>query len=267
MKTYQTIEFQIEEQIAYLYFNRPDVRNAFNDQMIQELHELLDSVSQNRNLHALVIRGNGKVFSAGADLNWMKNQVNYTYEENVQDAQFMYELFDKLYQLSVPTISIVHGASIGGANGILAASDIVLAETQTQFRFSEVKLGLVPATITPFVINRTGKSAAKYYMLTGKIFKVGDALRIGLIDSVGSLESLETELDILIKEILKNSSDAVKETKELLNNIEDNMLKGMAAEYAVDMIARARISEDGQEGMKAFLEKRKPSWLTTKSVK
>lgn len=261
MKDYQTIEFSIQEKIASISLNRPEVRNAFNDTMIKEFTEILDELdTKNEDIRTLILRGNGKVFSAGADLNWMKSMMNYSHEENVEDSRQLYQLFEKIYNFSIPVITLVHGASIGGANGIIAASDIVLAENNTQFRFSEVKIGLVPATIAPFVVQRAGNHAAKYYMLTGKNFTTKDALRIGLIDSAGNRESIDTELDLLIKEFQKNSPVAVRETKKLLNKIDQYMFGETVKDLSVETISNARVSEEGQEGMKAFLEKREPYW-------
>jgi methylglutaconyl-CoA hydratase len=261
MKNFKTILYQEENHTGYLTLNRPEVRNAFNDQMIKELHSVFDSMQDKKNLKALLIKGNGAVFSAGADLNWMKKMKDYSYDENLQDSKELYELFDKLYHLPFPTLTVIHGASIGGANGLLAASDIVLAESQAQFRFSEVKLGLIPATIAPFVIKRIGEYAARYYMLTGKTFGVGDALRIGLIDSVGNNDSIETEIQIILSELNQNSPEAVRKTKKLINQISQYDNSGDIKKQAIETIANARISEEGQEGMEAFLSKRKPQWI------
>jgi len=261
MKTYNTIEVTIKDQIAFLRLNRPEVRNALNAEMISEIREVTDQINKNiMAVRGLVMQGNGKVFSAGADINWMKAMVHNSSEENRKNGEKLYDLFDRFYHLSVPTITLVHGASIGGANGLLAASDMVLTESNTQFRFSEVKIGLVPATIAPFVTRRTGTHLAKYYMLTGKNFNAEDALRIGLADSAGSRESIETELDILIKELNKNSPEAVRETKILLNKIDQNVLNDTIKDLTIETITQARESKEGQEGMKAFLEKRQPYW-------
>jgi methylglutaconyl-CoA hydratase len=265
MKNYKTIQFEIQDDIGWLILNRPDVRNAFNDEMISEMLSVFDTVKNTQKLNALVIRGNGPVFSAGADLNWMKKVVNYSYEQNKRESKKLQQLFDNIYHLPVPVIAQVHGASIGGANGLIAASDIVLAENETKFRFSEVKIGLVPATIAPYIIRRTGEYNAKYYMLTGRNFTPKEALRIGLIDATGNTESLDTELDIILKELNKNSLQAMMQTKKLINSISNSDNAEKIKELSLDSIAMARISEDGQEGMKAFLEKRNPRWLDNQS--
>lgn len=261
MNEFQTIQFEIKNHTGWLSLNRPDVRNAFNDRMIDELWEAFEEIENSAETKALVLRGNGSVFSAGADLNWMKKVVDYSYEENRNDSRKLHELFEKLYMLPVPTIAVIHGVCIGGANGLIAASDIVLAEDKTQFRFSEVRIGLVPATVSPYVMKRTGEYAAKYYMLTGKLFDVKDALRIGLIDTTGNQESLDTEMEIILQELEKNSMDAVRQTKKLINYISMSGMNKEVKKMSIDAIAKARISEEGQEGMKAFLEKRKPRWL------
>lgn len=261
MNEFKTIQFEIERGIGWLALNRPEVRNAFDDLMIAEMGSVFEKIKMAREINALVIRGNGKVFSAGADLNWMQKVIQNSYKENKKDSKKLQELFENLYLLPVPTIALVHGACIGGANGLIAASDIVLAEYETQFRFGEVRIGLVPATIAPYIINRTGEYAAKYYMLTGRAFNVENALRIGLVDASGNHESLKTELEIILNELGKNSIHAVRQTKRLILNISGSEDFKEVKEITLDAIARARISEDGQEGMKAFLEKRKPQWL------
>ncbi|HKL38012.1 MAG TPA: enoyl-CoA hydratase-related protein [Bacteroidales bacterium] len=260
MNTFANIQLEITNQTAFLRLDRPRVRNAFNEEMIGELKQAFHKVDQDHNIRALVIRGNGPVFSAGADLQWMKQTVDNTYEQNLQESGLLQDLFDTLYHLQVPTITIVHGACIGGANGLAAASDMVLAEKQTQFRFSEVRLGLVPATIAPFVVRRMGEYTAKYYMLTGRVFRGEEAFRTGLVDATGSEESLDTELDILLKELQQNSPEAMRHTKQLINNITRPANEDRIKKQTIEAIARARNSREGQEGMKAFLEKRKPHW-------
>ena len=261
MKHFSTIQFHIRERIAHLTLNRPEVRNAFNDPMIAELKEAFALINDHKELIAVILRGNGPVFSAGADLNWMKSTLHYSYEQNHADSNKLQELFEDFYHIGPPSITIVHGACMGGANGLAAASDIVLAEEQTQFRFSEVRVGLIPATIAPFVIRRMGPQTAKYYMLTGKAFRGEEALRNGLVNATGNQEKLDTELDILLKELPTNSPQAMRETKRLINQISMLSDEQDIRERTVDAIATARVSEDGQEGMQAFLEKRKPRWV------
>lgn len=261
MNNFSAIEFHIRDRVAYLTLNRPEVRNAFNDQMIAELREAFSLINDSRELIAVILRGNGPVFSAGADLNWMKSTLYNSYEQNRSDSSQLQELFEAFYHIGPPAITVIHGACIGGANGLAAASDVVLAEEQTQFRFSEVRLGLIPATIAPFIIHRMGSQAAKYYMLSGKAFRGEEALRNGLVNAIGDQEKLDTELDILLKELPNNSPQAMWETKRLINQIGMLTDEQKIRERTVDAIAAARVSEDGQEGMQAFLEKRKPRWV------
>jgi methylglutaconyl-CoA hydratase len=260
MKKYKTIEYKEINDIVTISLNRPDKRNAFNDEMIGELKEAFGFVEKSPGIRALILEGNGKVFSAGADLNWMKKMKDFSYEENLEDSQNLQELFEKLHSLSVPTITKIHGACIGGAIGLAASSDIVLAKENTVFRFGEVKLGLIPATIAPFVLERTGLHPIKSYMLTGLNFDAHDALRMQLVDFAGSNEAMDTQLDIIIKELNNNSSEAVKNTKKMLQRVTKSSSEDTIKKTTIDMIAKARISEDAQEGMNAFLEKRKASW-------
>ncbi len=260
MKNFETIQFSVQQGIAQIVLNRPDVRNAFNERMISELREAFSMTAGQEELFALIIKGEGSVFSAGADLNWMKTSMDNDFEQHKQESSQLQKMFEELYQLPVPTIAVIHGACIGGANGLAAASDVVLAETATQFRFSEVRVGLVPATIAPYVMHRMGAYQAKYYMLTGRTFRHEEALRTGLADAVGSREKMDTELELILKELSQNSPQAMRNTKKLMNRISRSHSSEQIKEWTVEAIARARLSEDGQEGMQAFLEKRKPRW-------
>lgn len=262
MNPYKTIKLDISERTGRLTLNRPDVRNAFNDQMIGELKEAIARAAEHKDLVALILSGSGPVFSGGADLNWMKSSLNNTFEENLTESSNLQELFSQLYHLPVPTIAMIHGACIGGANGLAAACDIVLAEEQTRFRFSEVKVGLIPATIAPYIMERMGTQAAKYYMLTGKTFLGEEALRNGLVNATGNQEKLDTELDILLKELPRNSPQAMRATKKLIHQISIASDPQKIRQETVNAIAEARVSSDGQEGMQAFLDKRKPRWVT-----
>ncbi|MFO8236126.1 MAG: enoyl-CoA hydratase-related protein [Bacteroidales bacterium] len=258
MNHFGTIEYKDEKQTGTITFNRPEVRNALNETMIEELHELFDKIKKSESVKAIIIQGNGNDFSAGADLNWMKTSINNTYAENYDGSRKLYELFEKLYNLPCLTISVVHGACIGGANGLLAASDIVFAEKKSRFSFSEVKLGLIPATIAPFIIKRMGEFSAKYYMLTGQSFNSKDALRIGLVNYAGETKEIENQLELVLNEVNNNSQKSVIQTKQLINTITKQPDYEGIKTKTIDLISKARISKEGQEGMKSFLEKRKP---------
>ncbi len=257
MKEYKTIEYKETNDVVTISLNKPGKRNAFNDEMIHELKDVFRKISDNPSIRAMILQGKGEVFSAGADLNWMKKMKEFSYEENLKDSENLQELFETLYSLPVTTISKIHGACIGGAIGLAAASDIVLAKEDTLFRFGEVKLGLIPATIAPYVLQRTGLHPVKSYMLTGMNFYTDDALRMRLIDYSGSKESIDTKLDIILKELSKNSPEAVRSTKDMLKKITQTDDEKQTKDLTIELIAKARISKDGQERMATFLEKSK----------
>ncbi len=261
MDRYETIELEKNDGITTLWLNRPDVRNAFNKTMIAEIIECVESIEHDENVLALIIRGRGKIFCAGADINWMKSFSKLTYEEDYQENIRLAQLFYMLYTFRKPTVAIAHGASFGGGNGLLAACDIAYCSQNTIFSFSEVKLGIVPATISPYVIKRTGEFNARELMLTGRRFKCKEAYNKGLINHIANSENLEDELIQLTNEFKSSSPQAMASTKELIFNITKHRNFNDTIDYTARMIADARASEEGQEGMSAFFEKRKPSWV------
>ncbi|MFP3859853.1 MAG: enoyl-CoA hydratase-related protein [Bacteroidales bacterium] len=261
MKSFHTIEYEENKTVATLRLNRPESRNAINADMIHELHEVFNTVMETKNIKALVIKGKGNVFSAGADLNWMRSNLDSTYADIYDESRKLYELYEKLYNLPCLTMTVAHGASIGGANGLIAASDIAMAETDTTFSFSEVKLALLPATISPFVINRTGEYPAKYYMLTGLKFTSKEALRIGLINQAGDKETIEKQVDKILSEVEYNNYGAMVKTKQLINSINKPMNYEEIKAQTIDLISKARVSEEGREGIESFFEKRTPQWM------
>ncbi|MFW6019400.1 MAG: enoyl-CoA hydratase-related protein [Bacteroidales bacterium] len=257
---YNYIETQKQGFIANLYLARPEKRNAFHEQMIKELIDALTHFRKESEIKALVIRGKGPVFSAGADLDWMQAVRNYSFNENKLESKQLYRLFSMIYSFPVPVITLVHGASFGGANGIVAASDISLAETNTTFRFSEVQLGLLPATISPFVVRRIGEFYAREMFLTGLPFNADKAMRSGLVNYTGAYDVIENQLKELLYSIKSAASGSLKNTKWLVRKVSDNFNIEDMEDFTADMIASARVGDEGQEGMKAFAEKRKPDW-------
>lgn len=261
MKQYTNILFDVDNSIAWLTFNRPEVHNAFNPEMIEEITGVFSDFGRLEKLRAVVIRGKGKSFCAGADLNYMKSIAGFGYEENYHDSLKLAGLFQAIYDCPIPVIAVVHGAVFGGANGIIAACDIVIAEEQTTFAFSEVKLGIAPATIGPFVFRRIGEAAAKELMLTGKRFKGPEAFKHRLVNHSLPENEVEEMLDFYLKQINSSAPGAVKETKKMIWEISSGEKKELEMlKYTADLIARRRASDEGQEGMLAFFEKRKPSW-------
>ncbi|MEJ2594582.1 MAG: enoyl-CoA hydratase-related protein [bacterium] len=253
---------QIEEdKVTTIWLNRPDVRNAMDEQMITELTTAFHDAGDNQNVRAIILRGRGKSFCAGADLNYMKSIAEFGFDENVKDAQKLAALFQTVYLCPVPTIAMVHGAAFGGANGLLAACDIVIAEENTKFAFSEVKLGIAPATISPFVIRRIGEYGARELMVTGKRFNAREALKWKLVNHVTEESTFEQMMEEIVQHILSAGPVAVRETKQLIRQVDASNPVEELMKHTAQMIARLRGSAEGREGMSSFLEKRKPKWM------
>ena len=258
---FNTIKVQLGESMAWVNLDRPEVRNALNDTMIKELTEAFDWLNSRDDIRVIVLKGNGKAFCAGADLEYMKAMTNYSYPQNLDDAQKLSKLFQTIYYCNKAVIVDVHGACIGGANGIIAAADIVIAEKETKFAFTEVRLGLTPATISPFVVQKIGHTAAKELMLTGRRFTADEAKDFRLVNVVVSeAEMIDTERQY-IDQFLHASPDAIAECKNLLRMVTgtDDRYNPVFMQTSV-AIANQRVSKAGQEGMAAFFEKRKPNW-------
>lgn len=260
MKKYRTIEFEEKISIATIYLNRLEVHNAFNDILILELTACFEEVGKMENVRVVVLRGRGKSFCAGADLNYMKGIAQFGYQQNFEDAKRLANLFDTIYSCPKPTIAVVHGAAFGGANGLLAACDIVIAEENTTFAFSEVKIGISPATIGPYVLKRIGEYGGKELMMTGKRFKGKEAEKFGLVNKSVRSGEIEPVLEEYNKQFMTAAPKAVEATKEMINMIIENKLVD-PMEYTADLIAKLRAADEGQDGMAAFLEKRKPGWV------
>ena len=258
---FKTLKIQLGESIAWVNLDRPEVRNALNAELIGELTEVFDWLNSRDDIRVVVVKGNGKCFCAGADLAYMKAMAGFSYNENLADAERLSKLFQTVYFSNKAVIVCVHGACIGGANGILAAADVVIAERSTKFAFSEVRLGITPATISPFVVSKIGNTAAKELMLTGRRFTADEAKVFGLVnlvvDEAGMLDAERQYID----HFLHASPDAIAECKHLLR-----LVSGTADPYnpifhqTSQLIAAQRVAPAGQEGMKAFFEKRAPGW-------
>lgn len=261
------LEISKTKFIWTLQLNRPEVRNAFNPEMIQEITEAFDSIPLE--VRAVNLKGKGSVFCSGADLEWMKSMVNFTLEENKSDSNKLYEMFQAMKNCPAPIVTVVQGAAMGGALGLLACSDVVLAESSTKFCFSEVKLGLAPAVISSFVLRKVNLGMISPLMTSGKIFGVSEAERCGLVHEVGQTETLEERLKGWNQHYLDSAPNAVRETKKLIQNLMDLSLTETKSskeklliqkEMTTDLIAARRVSQEGQEGLKSFLEKRKATW-------
>lgn len=255
-----TLILKPDNNSLHIKLNRPDVHNAFNPEMIQELTTVFSDVKDLEQYVCVVLRGEGPSFSAGGDLNWMKSMVKFTFEENLKDAKELYKMFDAMAKCPVPLIGLIHGNVFGGGLGLVSACDIVYAEKDTKFCFSEVKLGLVPAVISPFVRKKVKEHYLREFMMSGDIFGVHKALDMGLIHQFGELKDLYSEIDTKIVSIKNAGREAVRLTKKLLNDLE-TMSWNEAKDRVAQLISERRVSSEGQEGLKAFLEKRKPNWL------
>ena len=258
---FQTLKIQLGESMAWVNLDRPEVRNALNPELIRELTEVFDWLNSRDDIRVIILKGNGKCFCAGADLAYMKDMAGYSYNQNIADAEKLSKLFQTIYFCNKAVIVDVHGACIGGANGIIAAADVVIAEKETKFAFSEVRLGITPATISPFVVQKIGNTAAKELMLTGRRFSADEAKDLRLVNVVVSeAEMIDTERQY-IEHFMHASPDAIAECKNLLRMVSgtDDRFSPIFMQTSV-AIANQRISKAGQEGMAAFFEKRKASW-------
>lgn len=259
-KNYEYITVNSEGDILTVTLNRPDLHNAFNEFMIEELTDAFKAIAEGSE-RIVVIRGAGKSFCAGADLNWMKKMKDYTEEENERDAKGLDGMFYAIYTCPKPVIAMVQGGVFGGGTGILAATDIVITHKDTKFGFTEVKLGLVPAVISSYLVKRLNFYALKEFLITGALFNTNEAKQMGLVNYIeDDLEKMEERLSQLIKALFACGPSGIAETKKLVAyQLENSMEK--RREMAPKVIAKARISKEGQEGITAFLEKRKASFV------
>jgi methylglutaconyl-CoA hydratase len=255
----QTILYDIENKIARVTFNRPEVHNAFNDIMIKELSMVFDDIARNPDVRVVVVTGKGKSFCAGADLNWMRRVKDYSYEDNLKESLELADMLYKIYASPKPTIARVNGTAIGGGTGLVAVCDIAIAAERAKFSFSEVKLGLIPACISPYVIKKCGEGKCREFFLTGERLTADKACNAGLINAVVELEGIDTFIDELVGKLVSSGPEAIKSCKELLRKVSEMSIHE-AKNYTAEIIAQLRISAEGQEGMVAFLEKRKPQW-------
>ena len=261
MNSYTTINVGIKDAVATVSLNRPDIRNAFNEVMIAELIACFELLQGRGDVRVIVMRGNGKSFCAGADLNWMRDVAKYTYQENYHESLQLSKCFYAIYSSPKPTIALVHGAAIGGANGLLAACDMAFCDNDTVFSLSEVKIGIVPACISPYVIKRVGEYGARELMLTGRRINGIEAQTFGLVNKSLPAAGLDGHVDAVVKQLLSSGPKAVAQCKVLIDQVTNQISLDEALTYTAKMIADIRASEEGQEGMAAFLGKRQPKWV------
>jgi methylglutaconyl-CoA hydratase len=250
-----------EGSIAYVTLARPAVRNAFNAELIAELHAVVSEVGVDPAVRALVLSGEGKSFCGGADIAWMRASLELAHEANLEDARAMSRMFRAIDSLAKPVIGRIHGAALGGGSGLVACCDIAIASADTVFGFTETKLGIMPAVISPFVLAKIGLSHARALALTGERFDAQRALAIGLVHEVVASEAhLDTAIDRVVQEVRSASPTGIAATKALFARVTEESYEA-TLESTAQAIAAQRTSPEGQDGLRAFLEKRRPAWM------
>ncbi len=247
--------------IARLTMNRPDLRNAFNEEIITEICEAFGRFHSDPNIRAIILTGAGKAFSAGADLNMMKRAANFSAAENKDDARRLAHMLNSIYTSPKPTIARVNGPAMGGGLGLIAACDIAIGSEDAFFALSEVRLGLIPAVISPFVVDAIGARQARRYFVTGERFDATTAKHIGLLHRVESTDALDAAVDDTLADILACGPVAQDEAKRLIHMVNHREIDKNILDETAGHIARLRASKEGKEGIAAFLEKRKPNWV------
>jgi methylglutaconyl-CoA hydratase len=247
--------------IATLSLNKPEKHNCFDDTLILEITEALNTLASNKAVRVLILMGEGKSFSAGGDLSWMQRMANYTHEENEKDAGQLAEMLRVLNEFPKPTIARVQGAAFGGAVGLVSCCDMAIGAERASFSLSEVKIGLIPATISPYVIQAIGVRASRRYFQTGERFNAEAALKLGLLSEVVSEEELDSTINDLVDVLLANSPQALTQAKQLILDYANREITPDLIKDSCTRIADIRVSAEGQEGLKAFLEKRSPNWV------
>lgn len=250
-----------EKGLVILTLNRPEKRNALNGEMIQELDQLIHKMAHDPSVKVLLIKGNGEHFCAGADISWMKTIGTLSLEENQRDAQALANLLQHLHAFPKPTIAVAQGAVLGGGMGILAVCDIAIVADNCNFGFPEVKIGLAPSTISPYVLAAMGERAARYYFLTGNRFGATEALQTGLVHQVTEAGAVYQTGHALAKTLLQNAPAAMTAIKQLIQRVANEKITPTLTTFTAQHLAALRTSAEAQEGLKAFLEKRAPLWV------
>lgn len=260
---FEHVLFEIDNKgVARVTLNNADKHNAFDDKIIQDLTHIFHELAERHDVNIVILASTGKSFSAGADLGWMKRMASYDYDDNLKDANALAHMLKALNFLPQPTIAQVQGAAFGGAVGLASCCDIVIASEKASFCLSEVKLGLIPATISPYVVNAIGQKAARRYFITAERFSVEKAQTLGLVDEVVAPEALEESVQNMLATLLNNGPEAIKQAKQLALDVAFQDIDEELIDITSERIASIRISEEGQEGLTAFFEKRQPAWQT-----
>ncbi len=258
---FETLTVGIAGAVATVTLNRPDVRNAFNEFTIAELSLAFNELGHMDSVRAIVLAANGPAFCAGADLNWMKKMAGYSHSENAEDAEKLADMLRTIYLCPKPVVAKIQGDCYAGGMGLVAACDIAVSSNGACFCLSEVKLGLIPATISPYVIKSMGENAARRYFLTAEKFSAQEAYRIGFLHDIVPADALDAHVDGIVKALVTSSPNAVREAKVLVREITGKAVDSALMVDTAERIANIRSSDEGREGVASFLEKRKPSWL------
>lgn len=259
--TFDSLLLDINDHVATITLNRPDKRNAFNDDVIRELTEVFAFCGEQSDVRAVVLTASGKAFCAGADLNWMRAMADYTRDENLADAGKLAQMLATIYHCPKPTVAAIQGGVYAGGMGLVAACDIAISVKNANFCLSEVKLGLIPATISPYVIRAMGARAAHRYFLTAEVFDAEVAQKIGFIHERVDEEEFAQTVERIVKSLVSNSPNAVKVCKKLVQDVAFAEIDDVLVKQTVAGIADIRASDEGKEGVQSFLQKRKPNWL------
>ncbi len=268
MKTVaNSIEVEISNHCAWVTLNRPEIRNAFDDALIANLTQAMEKLDADPAVRAVVLQGAGTAFCAGADLNWMKRMAGYTLEENYADAKALAKMLKTIDRMAKPTIARVHGPAYAGGCGLVAACDIAVGTPQAEFALTEAKLGMSPATISPYVIRAIGERAAHRYFLTAEKFGAVEAHRLGLLSELCPSEALDATIDTLLGHLVAGGSAALAEIKDLIRAVSRGEIDDAMIDDTAKRIAAIRVSEEGREGIAAFLAKRRPAWAVSYTAK
>ena len=259
-KKFKTIKLEVRGHVAWVILNRPEIHNAFNDVMIAEITAAFFIICARQDIRVAILTGEGDTFCAGADLAWMREVLDYTYDENLSDSQRLADMMHVISICPLPTIARVNGPAIGGGCGFVAACDVAVASNKAFFSFAEVKLGIVPAVISPYVLRKIGDRYCREYFLTGEKFSAEKAHAAGLVNRVAEETEIDSVVNIYIEKFLACGPNALERCKQLLLKI-PSLSEPELSKYTSEMITELRISDEGQEGMKAFFEKRRPKWL------
>lgn len=258
----QTVTLSVEDNIARLTLSRPERHNAFDDHMIAVLDDRLKEIADRSDIRVVLLAAEGKSFSAGADLDWMKRMAGYSQAENEADAQALGDMLSRLNSLATPTIALVQGGAYGGGVGLVAACDIVIAADDAVFALTEVRLGIIPSVVSPYVLGAIGQRAARRYFLTAERFDAAEACRMGLVHEVVPADELNAAADRMVAYLMAGGPGAIASAKRLIADMAGRPIDEALITETARRIAQARAGDEGKEGISAFLERRKPGWTT-----